>query len=140
MKKDAVHGQTSLLNLIVLSAVLLYALIPVLGLETWHRVIPEHDHLLLSSSHDNSSTDLNAPDTLPVPITCTTCSSAQTEITVLHLPNPLGASSVFTIGACDANLLILVHPFVLIENVPDYAFHTPQLFFVPLDPPPTSNS
>jgi hypothetical protein len=89
------------LNCVLLSAILLYMLLPFMGVAAWHRVVPEHDHLFVNGDHHHDEPSNSNGEMLPAPQNifndCVGCDSSQPSITVVHLPNPTGSLSLFAL-------------------------------------------
>ena len=130
---------TPLLNGVLICAILFYASLPFLGLDTWHRVIPEHDHLFISADHHH---DLTPPNDQILPSTpardCVSCNSTQLGINVIHLPNPTGASSFFAFVIGSTAVITIGFLVLFVRRVPGLTLHAPRFISAPLDPPPNS--
>jgi len=140
MKFLADDWPKALLNCMLAGAILFYSFLPVLGLATWHNVVPEHDHLFVGVDHHDQPSDSHG-EILPQPSfnDCVTCTSAQPSITMMHLPNPTGSSSFFVL------IIGLVASFTikiaasLAKRVPALVLRVPRFVLSPLDPPPNVN-
>jgi hypothetical protein len=81
------------LHIILLSAILLYTLLPAFGW-VWHEVVPEHDHWLIGKVEvtQTVTTELTYADD-----PCVNCLVAPTQETVIHAFNPASALQSFIV-------------------------------------------
>ncbi len=139
MKILADEWPKALLNCVLLSAILLYVSLPFWGFATWHRVLPEHDHVLVSADHAQGTTDDTTWSASSSQlIYCVDCSSSQPSLTVMHLPNAVGMLSFFAlvIGAVFSLAILLIPSFV--ERIPEFVLSILSFILSPVDPPPTA--
>ncbi len=139
MKILADEWPKALLNCVLLSAIFLYMSLPFWGFETWHRVLPEHDHVLVSADHfhPTGTVDDTTLSTRQNALTsCVDCNSAQPSITVMHLPNAVGLLSFFALVIGAVSPFTLTIPPALIERVPQVILRVPSFVWTPVDPPP----
>jgi hypothetical protein len=129
-----------LLHGVLAGAILFYSLLPVLGLATWHNVVPEHDHLFIGVDHHDQPSDPHG-EIAPQPSfnDCVACSSSQPSINVVHLPNPASSSSFFALIIVLIAVFTITIPLSFAERVPPFVFDTPRFILSPLEPPPNIN-
>ncbi|MBI5030379.1 MAG: hypothetical protein HZB51_07620 [Chloroflexi bacterium] len=126
----------ALLNCVLLSAILLYVSLPFWGFATWHRVLPEHDHVLVEADQHHAAYDpmLTSQN---LPSRCVDCAFPQPSMTMMHLPNAVGWLSVVML------VLGLISPFRIaipparIERVAQYVLFVPSFSLSPVEHPPT---
>ena len=142
MKTIANDWLKALLNCVLLSAILLYVLLPFMGVATWHRVVPEHDHLFVNGDHHHDEPTHSDGELSPAPQNlfddCVNCNSSQPSLTVVHLPNPTGSMSVFALVIDFVASFTIAIPPSLAGRIPAFLFHASVFISSPPVPPPNA--
>ncbi len=118
----------------LLSAIFLLNFLPWLGW-TWHRVLPEHDHVFLGRVSQHEDEEL-APPAIEAAQVCTDCLETRIESGVVHLPAGI-ALQLLALAMSLSTVFILTFDFSLTSRVsePTLLYLPPCL--APADPPPT---
>ncbi len=121
--------------MLLLSAVFLLNLLPLLG-STWHRVLPEHLHVLIGPVSKHADQPPESPRPLIADRMCTGCTETRVEPGVAHLAAGIAlqflalASSLVTVFALVFNSIRADRILALVR------LYCPPCLALP-DPPPT---
>lgn len=131
-------------NGVLLCAIMLYAWLPLLGFAAWHRVLPEHAHVLVAGGQSAGEPDASAGAFAPAlqdrGNACSACRSSQPRITMVHLLSPAGALSLFELVVGCVAIFFRVCLSAHSERVPAFLFHAPGFIAAPPDPPPNARA
>jgi hypothetical protein len=113
-----------------------YILLPFFG-NTWHNVVPEHDHYFLGGAQAHFASHMDSTE-LDVAAAGASRLSVGFGGTVVHAFNPAEALLVFAIVMGFSALTVLVIPRGLSQRVVPAALFLRSPLLLPLVPPPVA--
>lgn len=112
------------------AAVIFLSLLPALGW-TWHRVLPEHEHLFIGTSHDDAQVDAHSGEN-----DCAGCSSSSGSRLHVYSSNAIQVAAIAIEFAPAISLAVPETPSARVD-APCFRLTSPDL--PRLDPPPKTD-